>query len=255
MVDLGNRISTMFKFFRKSNKDVKLPYHTDVHCHILPGVDHGAKNIQDAVGLLKADMEMGISRVILTPHVTSETFENTPETLNAAFAKFKEAVEEAGLDVELHLSAEYRIDDYWQKEYAAGHVIPMPGNYVLLENSFVQELIGSEQMMFELKCKGYFPILAHPERYPYFIHDRERYEKMHNSNVKFQINLLSLAGYYGHSVQETAKWLVKQGLVDMLGSDIHHIEHAEIIKDYLRSRDWRKVAEKLDARLINDYVR
>ncbi|MDY5966878.1 MAG: CpsB/CapC family capsule biosynthesis tyrosine phosphatase, partial [Sodaliphilus sp.] len=96
-------------------------------------MDHGAKNIQDGIELLKADMDMGIKRVILTPHVTSETFENTPETLNAAFAIFKEAVKEAGLDVELHLSAEYRIDDYWQKEYAAGHVIPMPGNYVLLE--------------------------------------------------------------------------------------------------------------------------
>ena len=142
----------MFNIFKRNNKDVKLFYHTDVHCHILPGVDHGAKNIQDGIELLKADMDMGIKRVILTPHVTSETFENTPETLNAAFAIFKEAVKEAGLDVELHLSAEYRIDDYWQKEYAAGHVIPMPGHYVLLENSFAQELIGSEQMMFELRC-------------------------------------------------------------------------------------------------------
>ena len=195
----------MFNIFKRNNKDVKLFYHTDVHCHILPGVDHGAKNIQDGIELLKADMDMGIKRVILTPHVTSETFENTPETLNAAFAIFKEAVKEAGLDVELHLSAEYRIDDYWQKEYAAGHVIPMPGNYVLLENSFAQELIGSEQMMFELRCKGYYPILAHPERYSYYGHNRERYEKMHRTNVKFQLNILSLTGYYGHSVQDTAR--------------------------------------------------
>ena len=98
----------MFNIFKRNNKDVKLFYHTDEHCHILPGVDHGAKNIQDGIELLKADMDMGINRVILTPHVTSETFENTPETLNAAFAIFKEAVKEAGLDVELHLSAEYR---------------------------------------------------------------------------------------------------------------------------------------------------
>lgn len=244
----------MFNIFKRNNKDVKLFYHTDVHCHILPGVDHGAKNIQDGIELLKADMDMGIKRVILTPHVTSETFENTPETLNAAFAIFKEAVKEAGLDVELHLSAEYRIDDYWQKEYAAGHVIPMPGNYVLLENSFAQELIGSEQMMFELRCKGYYPILAHPERYSYYGHNRERYEKMHRTNVKFQLNILSLTGYYGHSVQDTARWLVKQGLVDMIGSDIHHLEHAEIIKDYLRSKDWRKMAKKLDGRIINDSV-
>ena len=89
----------MFNIFKRNNKDVKLFYHTDVHCHILPGVDHGAKNIQDGIELLKADMDMGIKRVILTPHVTSETFENTPETFNAAFATFKEAVKEAGLDV------------------------------------------------------------------------------------------------------------------------------------------------------------
>ena len=77
---------------------------------------------------------------------------------------------------------------------------------------------------------------------------------MHRTNVKFQINILSLTGYYGHSVQDTARWLVKQGLVDMIGSDIHHLEHAEIIKDYLRSKDWRKMAEKLDGRIINDSV-
>ncbi len=244
----------MFNLFGRSKKNATLFYHTDVHCHILPGVDHGAKNIQDGINLLKADMEMGINRVIFTPHVTSETFENTPETLTQAFNTFKQAVKEEGLQVEMHLSAEYRIDDYWQKEYAAGHVIPMPGNYVLLENSFSQELIGSDKMMFDLMCKGYHPILAHPERYPYLADNKERYEKFHNTNVKLQVNILSLSGYYGHAVRDTARWLVNQGLVDMLGSDIHHISHVEVIKDYLRSRDWRKISEKLQGRIINDSV-
>lgn len=244
----------MFNFFRKKKEDVKLFYHTDVHCHILPGVDHGAKNIQNGIELLKANMDMGIDRVILTSHVTSETFENTPETLQTAFETFKEAVKEAGLDVEMHLSAEYRMDDYWQKEYAAGHIIPMPGNYILLENSFVQELIGSDQMMFDLMCKGYKPILAHPERYPYWAHNRERYEKMHNTNLKFQINILSFTGYFGSSARDTANWLVKNGMVDMLGSDMHNLEHAEIIKDFLRSKEWRKISEKLQGHIINDEV-
>lgn len=244
----------MFNFFRKKKEDVKLFYHTDVHCHILPGVDHGAKNIQNGIELLKADMDMGIDRVILTSHVTSETFENTPETLQTAFETFKEAVKEAGLDVEMHLSAEYRMDDYWQKEYAAGHIVPMPGNYILLENSFVQELIGSDQMMFDLMCKGYKPILAHPERYPYWAHNRERYEKMHNTNLKFQINILSFTGYFGSSARDTANWLVKNGMVDMLGSDMHNLEHAEIIKDFLRSKEWRKISEKLQGHIINDEV-
>ncbi|MDO4511600.1 MAG: hypothetical protein Q4B68_07285 [Bacteroidales bacterium] len=244
----------MFNFFRKKKEDVKLFYNTDVHCHILPGVDHGARTIQDGIDLLKANMEMGINRVVLTSHVTSETFENTPETLSAAFDTFKDAVAEAGLDVELHLSAEYRIDDYWQREYAAGHVLPMPGNHVLLENSFAQELIGSDVMMFDLACKGYHPILAHPERYPYWAQNRDRYKAMHNSNVKFQVNILSLTGYFGSLASETAHWLVKNDMVDFLGSDMHHMKHAEIIKDYLRSKDWRKVAERLQGRLLNDEI-
>lgn len=245
----------MFDFFHRKKQDVKLFYSTDVHSHILPGVDHGSHDVEQSLAMLQAELDMGINRVMCTSHVTAETFENTIESLTAAGKVLQEAIDKEQMPVEIHPSAEYRLDEYWNREYAAGHVLPMPGNYVLIENSFIQELIEIDDMMFDLQVKGYRPILAHPERYPYYYHRHERYQKLHSSGVKFQVNLLSLAGYFGSGAREAAMWLVNNNLVDMLGSDMHNLDHASVIKDYLNSKDWRKVSAKLEPHIMNDMVR
>ncbi|MBR1882316.1 MAG: hypothetical protein IJ808_04770 [Muribaculaceae bacterium] len=244
----------MFNLFRHKKNEAKLFYHTDVHCHILPGVDHGAQSLEDSLEMLRAEKEMGIERVILTSHVTASTFENTPETLLPAFELLKKAVAETDLDMELHVSAEYRIDEFWQEQYQAGNLIAMPGNYLLMENSFQQELLGLDETLFDLKCKGYNIMLAHPERYAYYAHRKQRLEQLHGMGIKFQINILSLAGYYGPQARETALWLVKNNQVDLLGSDMHNMEHAHVIKEYIGSKDWRKLVPSLQAHVINDLV-
>ncbi len=245
----------MFNIFqRKSKKDAKLFYTTDVHSHILPGVDHGSQSVEESLEMLQAQLDMGISHVMCTSHVTAETFENTPESLTAAYEELKNAIAREGLPINIYVSAEYRIDEYWTQEYEAGHLLPLPGNHVLLENSFAQELIGIDNMMFELQVKGYRPILAHPERYRYYNDRRDRYKTLHNASVKFQINILSLAGYFGKGARERALWLIQNNLCDMLGSDMHNMENAQIIKEYIGSRDWRKLCDKynLPGRIIND---
>jgi len=244
----------MFNLFNRHRKDAKLFYHTDVHCHILPGVDHGSQDVMQSLEMLRAEIDMGIDRVILTSHVTAETFENTPQSLTTAFETLKEAVAEAQLPVELHVSAEYRIDEYWDTQYAAGAILPMPGNYLLLENSFQQELLELDELMFDLQLKGYKPILAHPERYEYYARRHSRLTQLHNAGVKFQINILSLANYFGPVARETAEWLIKNEMVDMLGTDMHNLDHAHIIKDYIGSRDWRKLSAQLEPHIINDRV-
>ena len=245
----------MFNIFqRKSKKDAKLFYTTDVHSHILPGVDHGSQSVEESLEMLQAQLDMGISHVMCTSHVTAETFENTPESLTAAYEELKNAIAREGLPINIYVSAEYRIDEYWTQEYEAGHLLPLPGNHVLLENSFAQELIGIDNMMFELQVKGYRPILAHPERYRYYNDRRDRYKTLHNASVKFQINILSLAGYFGKGARERALWLIQNNLCDMLGSDMHNMEHARLIKEYIGSKDWRKLCEKYDLpnRIVND---
>ena len=245
----------MFSIFKKKPKEsAKLFYNTDMHCHILPGVDHGSQDVGQSLEMLRAEIDMGITHVICTSHVTAETFENTPEDLMASYELLKQAVEEEGLPVKIYPSAEYRIDEYWTREYEAGHLLPMPGKRILLENSFLQELIGIDNMMFELQVKGYRPILAHPERYRYYYDRKDRYKSLHSASVKFQVNILSLAGYFGKSTRETALWLIDANLCDMFGSDMHSIEHANIIQDYISSREWRKLCDKYDLpkRIIND---
>src|SRR3712207_6253641 len=117
----------MFNFFKRNKENVKLFYHTDVHCHIMPGVDHGSQSVEQSLEMLQAEIDMGIRRVILTSHTTAITFENTPETLAEGFKVISQAVKEAGLDIELHYSSEYRIDEYYNELYAQGRIVPMPG--------------------------------------------------------------------------------------------------------------------------------
>lgn len=244
-------------FSKKKHNDSTLFYATDVHCHILPGVDHGAQTIEDSLTMLRAEKEMGINRVVLTSHVTAETFENTPETLRPAFELLKQAVAETEdlRDMQLFLSAEYRIDEFWSKQYEQNNQMAMPGNFILMENSFHQELLGLDNLLFDLRVKGYYPILAHPERYGYYAQRHQRLEQLHNMGIKFQINLLSLAGYFGSHCRETALWMAKNGMIDMLGSDMHGMEHVKVIKSYINSKEWRKLVLTIQSHIINDLVR
>lgn len=242
------------KLFGRKKEQVKLFYNTDVHCHILPGVDHGSRSVAQSLELLEAQMEMGIHRVILTSHVTAVTFENTRESLTSAFDVLKQAVAEAGLDMELHLSAEYRMDEYFDKEYKAGHLIAMPGNHILLENSFQQELLNLDELLFDMQVQGYKTILAHPERYTYYSRRRKRYEALHNAGARFQVNLLSFTGYFGEEARESALWFARNGMIDYLGTDMHNIKQAHIIMDYLNSKEWRKMAPGLQETVKNDMI-
>lgn len=242
------------KLFKRSKEQVKLFYNTDVHCHILPGVDHGSQSMEQSLEMLRAEAEMGINRVILTSHVTAITFENTRETLTDAFMKLKDAVTDEGMDMELFLSAEYRMDEYFDKEYAADHLIPMPGNHILLENSFQQELMNLDDLLFDMQVKGYRTILAHPERYTYYSRRRKRYEQLHNAGAKFQVNILSFTGYFGEEARDSALWFAHNGMIDYLGSDMHNVKHAHIIMDYINSKEWKKLSPEIESTVKNDLI-
>lgn len=242
------------KLFKRKKEQVRLFYNTDIHCHILPGVDHGSQSIEQSLDMLNAQLQMGINRVVLTSHVTAVTFENTRESLTDAFLKLKDAVTDAGLEIELALSAEYRMDEYFDKEYAADHLIPMPGKHILLENSFQQELMNLDDLLFDLQVKGYRTILAHPERYTYYSRRRKRYEELHNKGAKFQVNILSFTGYFGEEARDSALWFAKQGMIDYLGSDMHNVKHAHIMMDYLNSKEWRRLSAEIEPTVKNDLI-
>lgn len=244
----------MFNFFRKKSLEpTRLFFHTDMHCHLVPGIDDGQKSADEAAALVEREMSWGVNHILCTPHITQDTFENTPEIISGAFAKLQQAVAERGLEgVRLDYSAEHRLDPFFLSELEAGHIRPFPNGYLLVENSFIQEMWNMDQTIFDLAVKGFKPVLAHPERYKYYYPNRQRYKQLHDAGVLFQINLLSLAGYYGKGEKQMAEWLIENNLVDFIGTDMHNERHSEAIERYLGSKDLRRHAAALEGRLLND---
>jgi len=243
----------MFSFIHKSKEPQQLFFHTDVHCHVVPGVDDGSPDVQTSVELIERMASWGFTRIIATPHMTQDTFENTPDILDPALASLQEALAKVLPDFNLSRTAEHRIDDFFLSQLEKGLILPYPDNYILVENSFMQEPWNLEQLLFDLKIKGYKPIMAHPERFHYYHPNRARYDQLHQAGNLFQINLLSLAGHYGKTTKQTAEWLVEKGYVDFIGTDLHHHRHADVIEEYLASRDYKKLL-KSGIKLKNDLV-
>lgn len=245
----------MFNIFKRSKGAVEPQeffFKTDIHCHVLPGIDDGSPDAATSVELIKRMKAWGLERIIASPHVTNLTFPNTPETVGAAREALKKALADDGTDMVIENSAEYRIDDLFARELEAERLMTLPNNYILIENPFVREPGNLDSVIFDLQVRGLRPILVHPERYSYYYTHHERYEVLHNAGAMFQINVLSLAGGYGKDERKIAEMLIEKSLVDFVGTDLHNAAHADIIDRYLASSDYLKDRDRLKGRILND---
>lgn len=242
----------MFNFFKKKQEPLQLCFNTDIHCHVLPGIDDGSPDVSTSIELIQRMRSWGINRIIATPHVTQASFENTPETMSNAFNVLNEELKKNNIEISITHSAEYRIDELFLSHLNNGTIVPMPNNYLLVENSFIQEPWNLDQLLFDLKVKGYKPILAHPERYMYYYLKKDRYKTIHDTGTKLQINLLSIAGHYGKDEKRIALELIENGLVDFIGTDLHNHHHADAIEEFLSSKDYRKIKDHLP--LLNNSI-
>lgn len=233
----------MFSIFNKRRDPIKLWFSTDIHAHILPGIDDGSPDADTSLQLLEGLRELGIKKVIASPHITENTFENNAQTIAAAQAELDRAMANAsmtGITVSHH--AENRVDPLFIRNFHDGNLLTLPGKVLLIENSFVQEPWGLEQLIYELQLAGYSPVMAHPERFRYYTPQRLR--ELHRK-VDFQVNVLSLAGYYGKSIRKRAEEMMEMHLIDYLGTDTHSMSHVEAIRDYLSSKNALKDREML----------
>jgi tyrosine-protein phosphatase YwqE len=248
----------MLQFFRKQpTLDSYAFLGVDMHAHWLPGIDDGAPDLATSLQLLRQLQDLGYRELWATPHVMADLYPNTPAIIHEKLAEVREAAHAAGLDLALHAAAEYLLDEGFADKLNKGELLTLPGKKVLVELSFVSAPPHLEEVLFQLQAAGYGIILAHPERYLYLRDDFARYEKLHRRGLAFQLNLLSLTGYYGEPIRENAQRLLKAGLVDYLGTDMHHERHlnglAAVLRDrklsrLLLSQDWknRSIVQKFD---------
>lgn len=190
---------------------------TDRHCHILYGVDDGAKALEDALAVLAYDEEIGINEVWCTPHIM-EDVPNTTEALKQRFAELQAAY--AG-PIKLHLAAEYMLDTLFEERFKAGDLLTMEDDTLLVETSTWNPPSDMTGTLRKIQKAGYRPLLAHPERYRYMT--EQGYERLHKMGIHFQLNLGSLVGYYGETAMRKAHELLEKGWYSEIGSDCHRL--------------------------------
>lgn len=223
----------MFDFFSKKKFLVDyLEGLLDIHNHILPGLDDGAKNVGESIGLIKGFAEIGITDFITTPHIMHNFYPNNPDTIKEALLRLRnELLVQKLKDVSLQAAAEHMIDDNFEAILDNGGIMPLGGNYVLVEMSYLQPSINFNEAIVKISSKNFYTILAHPERYIYLHHSYKKYREYKKQGILFQLNLLSLSEYYGKEVQKMAYKLLEDGFIDFVGSDVHNLRQLNSLKE------------------------
>ena len=217
-------------FFKKSKpvlKELIQDQFVDIHSHLLPGIDDGAKNIAETAHLINTLKEFGFCQFMATPHTFSGYYDNTQSSILETYQKTQALLIENHCHAQLEVASEYLMDDHFIKLFQNKEILTLKDNYVLVEMSYLNPPINLLDILFDLQVAGYKPVLAHPERYVFFHNQTEMFKKLKNSGCLLQMNLLSSVGYYGKNVQTTAQELLKQGLIDFVGSDVHHQKHLD----------------------------
>ncbi|MCB0571777.1 MAG: hypothetical protein KDC66_18540 [Phaeodactylibacter sp.] len=238
----------MFNLFKKTARLKDYSFlGVDLHSHLLPGIDDGAKSVTDSLALIGEMQQMGFRKLITTPHVMSDLYPNTPETILKQYQLVSDALAgEPGITAALHTAAEYLLDEQFGQKMAHGELLTLPGRRVLVEMSFISAPPQLDEYLFRLQAKGYRPLLAHPERYLFLRESFRRYFDLKERGCEFQLNILSLTGYYGKHVRENAFLLLREGLIDFLGTDLHHRQHAENLRLALEDPAIAKALRKME---------
>jgi tyrosine-protein phosphatase YwqE len=204
----------------------------DIHSHILPGLDDGSPDVKTSLQLLQSLSDAGIHKFICTPHVIGDMYRNTPETINQALSKLRNAVQQNGMSMEINAGAEYMLDDHFLELLRKKEpLMKLTKNYILTELSYSTAPEKLEKISFEININNYLPLMAHPERYPYYHKNYDAYYRLKELGFLLQVNLLSLTGYYGKNVAKAAKFILENKLADFVGTDLHHFNHLNVLTD------------------------
>jgi protein-tyrosine phosphatase len=219
----------MFGLFKKKEITTSATFDystvvTDMHSHVLPGIDDGAQNVNESIFLIKKMMEVGIKKIIATPHIMIDYYRNDAETIGNALTLLKSELIAQNIDIDISAAAEHYFDETFEKRIEEGRVMTMGDNYVLFELSFANQPPNVIPIVQKMRDMGYKPILAHPERYGYM--GIEQMQTMRSWGCDMQLNTISLSGYYGKHSRKIAEEMVDNQMVDFISSDMHHPRHA-----------------------------
>ncbi|MGY4383055.1 protein-tyrosine phosphatase [Pedobacter sp. UYP24] len=225
----------MFSIFKKKTHVTNIEWlGVDMHSHLLPGIDDGSPDVEQSVKLIKKLNELGFTKFLCTPHIFKELYPNTCDTINTALKSTEAALKKANVNVELRAAAEYMLDENFE---IGDDLMCLPDKFILVEMSYLNESPNVEKVIFDMQIKGFKVILAHPERYNFYHLDLSKFQRYKDMGVLFQLNLLSVTGYYGKEVKKTAEYLLQNQMYDLAGTDLHHDKHLDALTKSIESGD------------------
>jgi len=207
----------------------------DIHSHLIPGIDDGSPEMETTIVLLKKFIDLGYKKVITTPHVMSDYYKNNPEIILSGLNNVRKEIKKQNLDIEIEAAAEYNLEPEFEKLLDDGKLLSFGAEkYLLFELSFFDEPLRLNETIWKMIEKGFRPVLAHVERYGYWHNNYDKVEEMINRGVKLQLNIGSVTGAYGPEVKKFAERLIKDEIIEFVGSDCHHLHHLEMINHAIR---------------------
>ncbi|MBA2406696.1 MAG: capsular biosynthesis protein [Chitinophagales bacterium] len=238
---------------KKNYSKIVDPLTVDLHSHLIPGIDDGAQTEEESLQLIQGLLDLGYKKVITTPHIHKSIYANTSETIEAGLQKLQSACFLKGLNIELKAAAEYFFDNYFFECIENKNLLTFGNQYVLFELPMNMVPVMVDSMIENMHSKGYKPVLAHPERYHYF-HDKSMaaYKRLKDQDVYFQVNLMSLTGYYNNDVKRAAQELIRKELIDFAGTDLHRQKQIALIHSVKQDKFYKFLidSEKLQNQLI-----
>ncbi len=239
----------MFSFFSRKPVAKTLEWMgADMHSHLIPGIDDGSPNAATSAGFIRRLYELGLEKFICTPHIFTEIYPNNASTIGSALLELKNELKQQNLNAGVSAAAEYMLDPDFDDLMKSGQLLCLSENILLVEMSYQVETRNIEQYIFDLNIRGYQPVLAHPERYIYYHNDFEQYRRLRERGCLLQLNLLSLSGYYGKIVKQIALKLLKEELIDLAGTDLHHKRHLDTITAFVQSGEAGKLLQSYPLR-------
>ena len=215
----------------------------DMHSHLIPGIDDGAQNMEETIAMLAKFEALGFSKIITTPHIKHPSYPNSSAKILDGLKEVREQMKLAGINLELEAAAEYYFDETLFHTLESDSFLTFNKNHVLIEFSFSAEPQGHEKLFYDMRIKGYKPVIAHFERYIYFHGSIEKAQEWREKGMLIQMNINSIFGHYGPGVKKQSEKLIDSGQIDFIATDCHRIDHLNLLEQNLSNKYLRKVIE------------
>jgi tyrosine-protein phosphatase YwqE len=231
----------IFSFFKKKKPQRVKSLKVDLHSHLIPSIDDGAKDIDESISLIKSLNDLGYQKLITTPHIMSDAYKNDANIIKQGLNLIHERLIQENIEISIDVAAEYYLDDGFLDKLKNSEIMSINNKYLLVETSYISKPMQVEDMIFAISSAGYIPLMAHPERYRYIKDMRQEYSRFKELGVMFQVNINSFGGYYGKDAYNKALFLSKEGMIDFLGSDTHHLKQTQMLKNVLQTKEYQDI--------------